>query len=60
MKIKGEKNYSWACSRVVDDKGKTISGGCGGNWGPKMPEKCPDCGGKLQKTDQLLVVKLNV
>lgn len=56
MELAGRMNASrwdsWACIRVLDEKGNWLRGGCGGNWGPQMPMKCPSCGGPLNKTER--------
>ena len=40
--------HTWACLRILDEKGNYVEGGCGGDWGPRIPSKCPRCGGKLR------------
>lgn len=50
--------FSWVCPKLLDKAGKFKSGGCGGNWGAELPDRCPNCGGPLQLMQQLGMVKL--
>lgn len=49
---------SYACPSLVDGKGQITKVGCGGNWLPALPEKCPGCGGRLVHTQSVRVVDL--
>lgn len=44
---KSTRLYSWACPTRVDGSGKVTHSGCGGYWGPDLPEQCPRCKGPL-------------
>lgn len=48
---------TWVCPSRVEKKG-VVAGGCGGNWGPVLPSKCPTCGGPLLTLQHTKVVNL--
>lgn len=50
---------TWVCPLRIEKKG-VVAGGCGGNWGPVLPEKCPTCGGALLVLQTTRVIQLQV
>lgn len=47
---------TWVCPPRVEKK--AVAGGCGGNWGVHLPEKCPTCGGPLLVLQKTKVVNV--
>lgn len=50
--------YTYVCPSRIDKKDKIEHVGCGGYWGPVLPDRCPRCKGPLLKLQETYVVDL--
>lgn len=52
------KLITYACPTRLNKKGEVEHVGCGGNWAPALPERCPTCKGPVLKLQETTVVDL--